>query len=71
MVTDNNVMGRMRTKPNLPTPKTVEREVTSTKEGVKIYSATVAAKAAQVDLNVDEAAQRLIETAGRQVAGIF
>ena len=41
-------MGGMGTKPDLPTSKTVDRQVSSTKEGVKIYNAAVAAKAAQV-----------------------
>lgn len=71
IITDVKVMGGMGTKPDLPTSKTVDRQVSSTKEGVKIYNAGVAAKAAQVNLNVEEAAQRLIETTGRQIAGIF
>jgi hypothetical protein len=41
-------MGGMGTKPDLPTSKTVDRQVSSTKEGVKIYNAAVAARAAQV-----------------------
>jgi hypothetical protein len=32
---------------------------------------SIAAKAVQVNLNVDEVGQRLIETAGRQIVGIF
>jgi hypothetical protein len=32
---------------------------------------SVAAKAAQVNLNVDEASQRLVEAGARQIAGIF
>lgn len=50
--------------------KTTRRGVTS-KEGTKIHSAAVAARAAQVNLNVNEASQRLIEIASQQIAGIF
>jgi hypothetical protein len=64
-------MGGMGTQPDLPTSKTVDRRVSSSKPGTKIYNAAVAAKAAQVNLNAEEAAQRLIETSGRQIAGIF
>lgn len=71
IITDVKVMGSMGTKPDLPTSKTVDRQVSSTKEGVKIYTAAVAARAAQVNPNVNEAAQRLIETSGRQIAGNF
>jgi len=71
IITDTKVMGGMGTQPDLPTSKTTDRRVSSSKPGTKIYNAAVAAKAAQVNLNVDEAAQRLIGTAGRQVAGIF
>jgi len=71
IITDTKVMGGMGTQPDLPTSKTTDRRVSSSKPGTKIYNAAIAAKAAQVNLNVDEAAQRLIETAGRQIAGIF
>jgi hypothetical protein len=37
----------------------------------RLPTASVAARAAKVNLNVDEASQRLIETAGRQIARIF
>ena len=39
--------------------------------GIEAIHGGVVAKAAQVNLNVNEAAQRLIEIAGRQIAGIF
>ncbi len=71
IVTERKTMGGMGTKPDSPTSKTTHRQVSSSKEGVKIYNAAVAARAAQVNLNVNEATQRLIETAGRQIAGIF
>jgi len=71
VVTDTKVLGGMGTQPDLPTSKTVDRRVSSSKPGTKIYNAAVAAKAAQVNLNVDEASQRLVETAARQIAGIF
>jgi hypothetical protein len=70
-VIESKVLGAIGTKPDLPTSKTVGKQVSSTKEGVKIYNSAVAAKAAQVNLNVNEASQRLIETASRQIAGIF
>lgn len=71
IVSERKILGGMGTKPDIPTSKTTHREVSSSKEGVKIYNAAVAAKAAQVNLNVNEAAQRLIEAVGRQIAGIF
>jgi len=71
VVTDTKVMGGMGTQPDLPTSKTVDRRVSSSKPGTKIYNAAVAAKAAQVNLDVNEASQRLVETAARQIAGIF
>jgi len=71
IVTDTKVMGAMGTMPDLPTSKTIDRRVSSSKPGTKIYNATVAARAAQVNLNVGEATQRLIENATRQIAGIF
>lgn len=71
IITDTKVMGGMGTKPDAPTSKTIDRRVSSSKQGTKIYTAGVAARAAQVNLNIDEATQRLIETAGRQIAGIF
>ena len=71
IITDTKVMGGMGTKPDIPTSKTVDRQVSSSKPGTKIYNGGVAARAAQVNLNVDEATQRLIEVAGRQIAGIF
>lgn len=48
-----------------------QRSVTSSKPGTKIYTAAVAARAAQVNLNVNEAANRLIEVSALQIAGIF
>jgi hypothetical protein len=70
-VSETKVMGAMGTKPDLPTSKLTTRQTTSSKAGTKIYNAAVAARAAQVNLNVDEATVRLIENAGRQIAGIF
>lgn len=57
--------------PGAPIKMGSRRSVTSSKPGTKIYTAAVAARAAQVNLNVNEATQRLIETAGQQIAGIF
>ena len=71
IITDTKVMGGMGTKPDAPTSKTIDRRVSSSKQGTKIYNAGVAARAAQVNLKIDEATQRLIENAGRQIAGIF
>lgn len=71
IVTDTKVMGGMGIRPDLPTSKTVDRRVSTSKEGVKIYDAAVAAKAMQVSLDVNEATQRLIENAARQIVGIF
>ncbi len=70
-VSESKVLGGMGTKPDAPTSTSVRRRTTSTKEGVKIYKAAVAARAAQVNLNVEEATVRLIENAGRQIIGIF
>jgi hypothetical protein len=39
----------MGTKPDFPTSKVVDRRVSSSKQGTKIYNAAVAAKAAQVN----------------------
>jgi len=69
--TESKVLGGMGTRPDLPTSKTVDRRVSTSKEGVKIYDAAVAAKAMQVGLDVNEATQRLIENAARQIVGIF
>lgn len=71
IVADTKVMGAMGTKPDLPTTKITDRRVSTSKAGTKIYNAGVAARAAQVNLNIGEATQRLIENAGRQIAGIF
>jgi hypothetical protein len=70
-VSEARVLGGMGTRPDAPTSKMTSRQVSSTKAGTKIYNAGVAARAAQVNLNVDEATVRLIENAGRQIAGIF
>jgi hypothetical protein len=70
-VTDRRVMGAMGTRMDVPTSKTIRRQTTSSKAGTKIYNAAVVARAAQVNLNVEEATVRLIENAGRQIAGIF
>ena len=70
-IREQRVMGAIGTVRDAPTSKRTERRVSSSKPGTKIYNAAVAARAAQVNLNVAEASQRLIEIAGRQVAGIF
>lgn len=57
--------------PGAPIGMSGRRTVTSSKPGTKMYSAAVAARAAQVNLNVAEASIRLIETAAQQIAGIF
>lgn len=67
----SGVMGGIGAKQNAPTMTTTFQQVGSTKEGVNVYTAGVAAKAMQVNLNVAEATGRLIEIAGRQIAGIF
>ena len=71
VITDTKVMRGMGTRPDFPTSKTVTQQVASSRAGTKIYNAAVAAKAAQVNLDVNEASQRLVETAARQIAGIF
>jgi len=71
LVMDEKVMGGIGIKPDSPTSKSVTRHVTSKKAGTNIYNAGVAARAAQVNLNTGEAAQRLIETAALQIVGIF
>ena len=70
-VSESRVMGGMGTRPDAPTSKMTSRRVSSSKAGTKIYNAGVAGRAAQVNLNVEEATQRLIENAGRQIAGVF
>jgi len=57
--------------PGAPIKMGSRRSVTSAKPGTKICTAAVAARAAQVNLNVNEATQRLIETAGRQMSKEF
>lgn len=55
-----------------PAGMTVRKQrVTSDRAGTKIYSAGVAARAAQIGLDVDAASNKLIEAAARQIAGIF
>lgn len=63
--------GALGTMRDFPTARTTSKRVTSGKEGVKIYDAAVAARAAQVNLNIEEASTRLIEVAGYQILGIF
>jgi hypothetical protein len=70
-IMQKKVMGAIGTVPDAPTSKSTTKQVTSSKPGTKIYTAGVAARAAQVNLNVDQATQILIETAGRQISGIF
>ena len=48
VVTDTKVMRGMGTQPDLPTSKTTDWRVSSSKPGTKIYNAAVAAKTAQV-----------------------
>jgi uncharacterized protein YgiM (DUF1202 family) len=57
--------------PGAPIGMSGKRTVTSAKPGTKIYTGGVAARAAQVNLNVNEAAKQLIQVAGLQIAGIF
>lgn len=76
-ITGQRVTGEQRMRfpvapvPGAPIGMSGKRIVTSSKPGTKIYTGAVAARAAQVNLNVNEASQRLVETAGRQIAGIF
>ncbi len=70
-ISETKVLGGMGTRPDFPTSKMTSRQVSSSKPGTKIYKAGVAARAAQVNLNVEEATGRLIENAGRQIAGVF
>jgi hypothetical protein len=57
--------------PDLTASETVDRRIATSKPGTKIYNAAVADRIVQVNLNVDETAQKRIETAGRQIAEIF
>lgn len=68
---DNQDKGGMGTRSNPSGTKITSKEVVSAKPGVKIYTGGVAAKAMQVNLNSSEAAGILIETAAKQIAGIF
>lgn len=65
------VMGGSGARADLPTAKSTAKKVTSSKAGTKIYTAGVAAKAEQISLDVNQAAQILIESAGKQMVGIF
>lgn len=69
--TEIKSLGGLGTQQDTPSVRSSTRKVSSKKKGVNIYNAGVAARAAQVNLNVQEATQRLIETAGQQIAGIF
>ncbi|MFH1956396.1 MAG: complement resistance protein TraT, partial [Patescibacteria group bacterium] len=71
VTTDIKALGGLGTKTDMPTTRSSTRKITSKKDGVNIYNAGVAARAAQVNLNVDEAVQKLIQSAGQQIAGIF
>lgn len=62
-------LGGMGTSEEFPSTTIAQKKVSSKK--AKVYTTAVAAKAAQVNLDVNEAYKVLIETAGRQVAGIF
>lgn len=68
---ESKVEGSLGPKQDLPTTQASSRKVYSKKEGVHVYEAAVAARAAQINLNLDEARQKLMETAARQIAGIF
>ncbi|TSA05864.1 MAG: hypothetical protein D4R73_12145 [Deltaproteobacteria bacterium] len=71
VVSETRVMGGAGTRADLPTAKHTTKKVKSSKAGTKIYTAGVAAKAQQINLNVNEAAGVLIESAGKQMVGIF
>lgn len=70
LILERKVLGGMGTELDMPTTKVIERQVSS-KPGVKVHNVAVAAKAAQVGLNIEEATGYLIEVAGMQIAGIF
>jgi hypothetical protein len=63
--------GALGTKKDIPIFQSTGKKVTSTKAGTKIYNAAVAARAAQINLNIAEASQKLIEMAAQQINGIF
>lgn len=63
-------IGGIGTRAYVPGSVTTAKQVTS-KTGAKIYNGGVAARAMQVNLNSGEAAGILIETAAKQIAGIF
>ncbi|MBI4685682.1 MAG: hypothetical protein HY755_10840 [Nitrospirae bacterium] len=69
-ISSAKTLGGMGTHQDLPTATTTQKKVSS-KKGAKVHTTAVAAKAAQVNLDVNEACKVLIEAAGRQVAGIF
>jgi len=71
VTTDIKALGGLGTKTDMPTARSSTRKITSKKDGVNIYNAGVAARAAQVNLNTEEAIQKLIQSAGQQIAGIF
>lgn len=71
ILTDAKNLGGLGTRPDLPTSRTSTKKVTSKKKGINIFNAGVAARAAQVNLNVEEAAQKLIQISALQIAGIF
>ena len=71
VVTDTRIMGGMGAEPNFPTSKTTSKRVLSTREGTKIYTTGIAARAAKIGLNTEEAVPRLIGIAGNQILGIF
>lgn len=68
---ESKTLGGIGSKANRPTSSTSVKTVTSGKAGTKIYTAGVAAKAIQINLNVDEAMQKLIYIAANQIGGIF
>jgi hypothetical protein len=61
----------MGTRPDLPTTTATTKTVASTKEGVKVYNAGVAARAAQIRMDVSQAIRQLVQMSGQQIAGIF
>ncbi len=68
---ETKTIGGIGTIPNAPTTKVVDKKVTSKREGVNIYTAGIAARAMQVNMDVGEATRRLIDISAMQILGIF
>ncbi len=63
--------GGIGTHASAPASEITPTTVSSSREGVKTYDTAIAAKAMQVHLSSEKASAKLVEIAGREIAGIF